>query len=69
MTMTRRVKHILTERLEHNYAKTLCGRIILNPGMMLTVSDPNYFTHNSPDCQGCLHRHFSRTTGGTRDNG
>jgi len=54
-----RVKHILTERLEHNYAKTLCGRIILSPGMIWIVSDPTYFRYNHPDCQDCLRQYFS----------
>jgi len=62
-----RVKHILTERLDHDYAKTLCGTIILSPGMIRTISDPKYFTYNHPDCQDCLRQYFSRTDGKNHD--
>ena len=56
-----RVEHILIERLEHDYAKTLCGRIIYSPGATFgTYPEPNYFRHNRPDCQDCLRKHFSK---------
>lgn len=61
MTTRSRVKHILTERLDHEYAKTLCGQIVLSPGMSQILSDPAYFRYNHPDCQDCLRQYFSRT--------
>lgn len=57
-TLTR-AKHILVERLEHGFARTLCGRIIPYLGVIFgRYPDPEYFRHNHPDCQDCLRKHF-----------
>jgi hypothetical protein len=64
MTTTRKVHHILTERLENAYVKTLCGRIVPHWGAIFgTYPDPDYFRHNRPDCQDCLWKHFSNQKG------
>ncbi len=57
-----RVEHVLTQRLEEGYARTLCGRIIFRPGAIQTYREPKYFRYNHPDCQDCLRRHFSKVT-------
>ena len=60
MRIQGRVAHILIERLENAYVRTLCGRIIHYPaGTFRIYSDSDYFTHNHPDCQDCLGKHFS----------
>jgi len=64
MTRQGRVQHILTERLEHAYVKTLCGRIVRHIGAIFgTYPDPDYFRHNRPDCQDCLRKYCSNQNG------
>jgi hypothetical protein len=55
------VEHILTDRLENQYSRTLCGRIVhfLGP-IFRTYPDPRYFQDNHPDCQDCLRLHFAK---------
>ncbi len=53
-------KHIVSERLDHDYVKALCGKIILSPGKDQIIPDPAYFRYNHPDCQACLRQYFSR---------
>lgn len=62
MTTPGGVKHILAERLDDSYVKTLCGKILYSPGLIQAISDPTYFQHNRPDCQKCLRRYFSHTS-------
>lgn len=55
------VEHILIERLERYYAKTLYGRFIYHPAAILgKYFDLDYFKQNHPDCQDCLRKHFSK---------
>lgn len=59
MTKRVRVEHILIEKVELDYARTLCGRIIYYPGATFgTYPNLDYFRHNHPDCQDCLRKHF-----------
>jgi hypothetical protein len=56
-----RVEHVLTQRLEDGYVRTLCGRIIFRPNPIETYREPTYFRYNHPNCQDCLRKHFAKT--------
>jgi len=58
MRIKQEVQHILAQSLDDSYVKTLCGKIIPNPGGQLGKLPPAG-NPRQPICQQCLRKHFN----------